>query len=241
MPIKFDIITLFPDIIKCYFKESLLKKAIENNIIKINFYNLRDFSDDKRKKVDDKPFGGGRGMVIKAEPVIKAITSLIRIKIVNKKIKPVRKKTRIILFSPRGKNFNQKIAFNFLKFDHFILICGRYEGIDERITKYVAIDIISIGDYVLMGGEIPALVFIETISRLIPGVVGKSELLLSERIVKNGAFLEYPQYTRPAILKLNEILKIKNKKVELSVPKILLSGNHKKIEEWRKKHQKIIE
>jgi len=217
----FDIITIFPKIFDSFLKESFIKKAQEKKIIKINVINLRDFAVDKHKTVDDKPFGGGRGMVLKIEPIYRAVQSL--------KSKIKNKKSKIILFTPRGGKFNQKIAYQFSKLDRIILISGRYEGVDERVAKYIVDEEISIGDYVLMGGDLPALIVIETIARLIPGVIGKSELL-KERITKEKGFIEYPQYTRPEIF--NSLWK---------VPKVLLSGNHKKIEEWRKKHQKIIE
>jgi len=220
----FDIITLFPEVFETYLQESLIGKAQKNKIIKINVLNIRDFASDKHKTVDDKAFGGGRGMVLKVEPIYKAIQSLKKKK---------EKKTKVILFSPRGKKFNQKMATRFSKLDRLILISGRYEGVDERIAKHIVDEEISIGDYVLMGGDLPALVLIETVSRLIPNVIGKPELL-KERITKNKGFIEYPQYTRPEIFS-------PQKGISWRIPKVLLSGNHKKIEDWRKKHSKIIE
>jgi len=219
----FNIITLFPEIYKTYLKQSLIGKAQKKKIVKINVLDLRDFTSDKHKTIDDKPFGGGRGMVLKVEPIYKAVKSL----------KKKGKKTKVVLFTPRGKKFNQRMATRFSKLDKLILISGRYEGVDERIAKHLVDEEISIGDYVLMGGDLPALVLIETISRLIPKVIGKPELL-KERITKDKGFIEYPQYTRPEIFS-------PNKKVFWKIPKILLSGNHKKIEDWRKKHSKIIE
>jgi len=220
----FDIITLFPEVFETYLQESLIGKAQKNKIIKINVLNVRDFASDKHKTVDDKAFGGGRGMVLKVEPIYKAIQSLKKKK---------EKKTKVILFTPRGKKFNQKMATRFSKLDRLILISGRYEGVDERIAKHIIDEEISIGDYVLMGGDLPALVLIETISRLIPNVIGKPELL-KERITKDKGFIEYPQYTRPEIF-------WPQKGISWRIPKILLSGDHKKIEDWRKKHSKIIE
>jgi tRNA (guanine37-N1)-methyltransferase len=230
---RFDIITLFPEIFEFYFNHSILKKAREKGIIKIKVHNLRDFTTDKHKTVDDKPFGGGRGMIVKLEPVFKVVSSLTKFKIQNSKFKITNKNSKIILFTPRGKKFNQKMATEFAKLDRLVLICGRYEGVDERVGKYIADECLSIGDYVLMGGELPALVFIEAVARLVPGVIGKSELL-KERITKEKGFREYPQYTRPEIFE-------PKKGVKWRVPKVLLSGNHKKIEEWRKKHSKVIE
>ncbi|MBM4177206.1 tRNA (guanosine(37)-N1)-methyltransferase TrmD [Candidatus Gribaldobacteria bacterium] len=225
-----DIITLFPELLTPFLKESLLAKAIKNKILKVKAHNLRDFTLDKHKTVDDKPFGGGRGMVVKADIVQKAISALTKLKIKNQKSKI---KTKIILFSPRGKKFNQAMASKWAKYDQLIFICGRYEGVDERVAKYLANEVVSIGDYVLMGGELPALVALEAVSRLLPKVVGHSEALIQERITKQGGFVEYPQYTRP------ESIEIKGKK--RNVPKVLLSGKHKEINKWREQQTKIIE
>jgi len=221
--IQFDIITIFPQIFDSYFKESLIKKAQKEKKIKIKVHNLRNWAKDKHQTIDDRPFGGGLGMVFKIEPIYKAV----------KKIKKPNIKSKIILFTPRGKQFNQKIAYQLSKLNQIIMICGRYEGVDERVAKKMADIELSVGPYDLMGGEIPAMIIVETISRLIPGVLGKKQLL-KQRITKEKGFIEYPQYTRPEVFE-----PIKGKKWK--VPKILLSGHHKKIKEWRKKHQKIIE
>ena len=213
--IKFDIISIFPKIFDSYFKESLIKRAQKKGLLQIRIHDLRKWTSDRHKTVDDRPFGGGSGMVMKVEPIFKAVKALKK------------KKSKVILFTPRGKKFNQKTAYKFSKFNHLILICGRYEGVDERVAKYLADEQVSIGDYDLMGGELPAMVVIETVSRLIPGVLGKTKLL-KERITKTKGFIEYPQYTRPEVFK------------KWRVPDVLLSGNHKKIEEWRKKHGKVI-
>lgn len=225
--IKFDIITIFPKIFHSFLKESLISRALKKKLLEINVHNLRDWASDKHKTVDDRPFGGGLGMVMKIEPIYKSVQSL--------KLK--NKKSKVILFTPRGKKFNQKMVYQFSKLDQLILICGRYEGVDERVAKYIADANISIGDYVLMGGELPAMVMIETIARLIPGVIGKSNLL-NERIPSirgrgGRGFIEYVQYTRPEIFE-------PKKGIYWRVPKVLLSGNHKKIEQWRDKHKKII-
>jgi len=202
-------------------------------LIKIRIHNLRDFTTDKHKTVDDRPFGGGLGMVLKVEPTFKAIKEIERIKRLSNK------KRKIILFTPRGKKFNQKIAYSFSQLNQLILICGRYEGVDERVAKYIADMELSIGDYDLMGGELPAMILIETVARLIPGVLGKPELL-KERITKEKGFIEYSQYTRPP--KFYPKGKFRRARPEIwRVPKVLLSGHHKKIEEWRKKHGKVIE
>lgn len=224
--IKFDIITIFPEIFNSYLSESLISRAIKKKLIKVNVRNLRDWTSDKHKTVDDKPFGGGLGMVMKVEPIYRAVSALRRTK--NRK-----QRTKVVLFTPRGKKFNQRMAYQFSKLNQLILICGRYEGVDERVAKHIADIELSIGDYVLMGGELPAMIVIETIARLIPGVLGKPQLL-KERVTKEKGFVEYSQYTRPEVFGP----KIGTK---WRVPKVLLSGNHKEIEEWRKKHRKIIE
>jgi len=220
--IKFEIITIFPDILKSYLGESLIARAQAKKLIKINLHNLRDFTNDDRQTVDGRPFGGGLGMVLKVEPIFKAV----------KKIKP-KKKSKIILFTPRGQKFTQRLATKLSKLDQIIFICGRYEGVDERVAQKIADMEVSIGDYDLMGGELPAMVCVEAISRLIPGVLGK-EALLKERITKTGGFIEYAQYTRPEIF---TPVKGKNWKV----PEVLLSGNHKNIEDFKKQHGRVIE
>ncbi|MFH1714269.1 MAG: tRNA (guanosine(37)-N1)-methyltransferase TrmD [Candidatus Nealsonbacteria bacterium] len=217
---NFDIITIFPHIFDSYLKESFIKKAQEKKLIKVNVHNLRDWTSDRHKTVDDRPFGGGLGIVLKIEPIFKAI----------KKLKKG-KKTKVILFTPRGRKFDQKMAFKLSKENRLIMICGRYEGVDERVKKLADLEI-SIGDYDLMGGELPAMVITETIVRLIPGALGKPAFL-KERITKGKGFMEYPQYTRPESFSPKKGIKWK-------VPKILLSGNHKQIEKWRKKHGKEI-
>ena len=227
---KFDIITIFPKIFSAkggsYLNESILKRAQKNKLIDIKIHNLRDFTKDRHRKVDDRPFGGGPGMVLKIEPLIKAISSILRIQNLEFRIK---KKTKIILFTPAGKQFNNKVAADLAKnYDNLIFICGRYEGVDARVKKVIKdlgfkVEEISIGDYVLTGGELPAMVLIDSVSRQIPGVLGKQESLEEKRY---GAGL--PTYTRPEIF----IYPPAGGK-KYRVPKILLSGNHKKIEEWR--------
>jgi tRNA (guanine37-N1)-methyltransferase len=213
--LKFDVITIFPEIFSSYLKESLIARAEKKKLIKINVHNLRKWTQDKHKTVDDRPFGGGLGMVLKIEPIFKAIKALKK------------SNAKVILFTPRGKKFNQKIAYSLSKYNQLIFICGRYEGVDERVAKNLADMELSIGDYDLMGGELPAMIVIETTARLIPGVLGKPKLL-QERITKGKGFIEYPQYTRPEVFK------------KWKVPKVLLSGHHKKIEEWRAKYGKVI-
>lgn len=225
----FDIITIFPNIFDSYFQESILARARKKKLIKINVHNLRDFAKDKHKVIDDKPFGGGIGMVMKIEPFYNAVYKI--------KAKNPKQKIKVVAFTPRAKKFNQKKAYQLSKLDRVIMLCGRYEGIDERISKIVDMEL-SIGDYVLMGGELPAMIITETICRLIPGVIGKPRLL-KERIPKvrgrgGRGFIEYPQYTRPEIFS-------PRKGVNWKVPKVLISGDHKKIQEWREKRQKIVE
>ena len=222
--LTFDIITIFPEIFDSYLKESLIARAQKKKLIKINIHNLRKWTTDRHQTVDDRPFGGGLGMVLKIEPIYKAVKEIK---------KSANRRTKVILFTPRGKKFNQRMAYQLSKLNQLILVCGRYEGVDERVAKHIADLELSIGDYDLMGGELPAMVVIETVARLIPGILGK-EQLLKERITKEKGFVEYPQYTRPEVFG-------PKKGVKWRAPKVLLSGNHKKIEEWRKKHQKIIE
>ena len=238
--IKFDIITIFPEIFTSYLKESLVARAQLKKMIKINVHNLRFWTNDSHKTVDDRPFGGGLGMVLKVEPIYKAVKSL-KITTPMHRSTGAQNKSKVVLFTPRGKKFNQKIAFQLSKLNQIIFICGRYEGIDERVARHIADMELSIGDYDLMGGELPAMVVIETISRLIPGVLGKPQLL-KERITKTGGFIEYAQYTRPEIFSpKGGILRRGSGRQAWRVPKVLLSGDHKKIEDWKKKHSKIIE
>lgn len=206
---KIDILTLFPGIFKGPFEESIIKRAQEKKLVEIKIHNLRNWAIDRHGTVDDRPYGGGAGMILMIEPIFKAL----------EKFKS--QNSKVILLSPQGKVFNQKIARRLSKLDHLILVCGHYEGIDERIREHLVDEEISIGDYVLTGGEIPAMVVVDTIVRLIPGVLEKKEAIKEESFSRK--LLEYPQYTRPADFK------------GWKVPKILLSGDHKKIEEWRKK------
>jgi len=217
---QFDIITIFPGIFNGFLKESLILRAQKKKLIKIRIHNLRKWAKDRHKTVDDRPFGGGLGMVLKVEPIFKAVKAIK---------KP---KSKIILFTPRGKKFNQQLAFKLSKLNQIIMICGRYEGVDERVARHIADMELSIGDYDLMGGDLPSQVLMETVTRLIPGAIGKPALL-KERITKEKGFIEYPQYTRPEVFE-------PKKGIRWKVPKVLLSGHHKKIEEWRKKHGKTI-
>ena len=215
---RFDIITIFPNILTSYLKEGILAQAIKKKIVKVNFVNLRDSAKGKHKKTDDTPFGGGPGMVMMVEPIWKAV----------KKIKK-KKKSKIVLLSPKGKKFDQKTARDFSVFDQIIFICGRYEGVDERVVENIADEIISVGDYILAGGELAAMTIIEATARLVPGVLGNKESLVSE--THDSDKKDYPQYTRPTEFRAG----FKNR---WKVPEVLFSGNHKKIEEWREENRK---
>jgi tRNA (guanine37-N1)-methyltransferase len=220
---KFHLLTIFPTIFDSYLNESILRRASDKKIVKFYTHNLRDWTNDKHKTVDDAPYGGGAGMLMKIEPLHKALTA---IKKIDKKIKPTKRK--VILLSAAGKTWNQSLAKKYSKLDEIIFICGRYEGVDARLNNFINEEI-SVGDYVLTGGELPALTIIDSITRLIPGVLGNKESIIEESHSEDG-ITEYPQYTRP------EIFTAEGKKYK--VPTILLSGDHKKIKEWQKKNQK---
>lgn len=192
------------------FSESIIKRAIEKGLVTIRIHNLRDWATDKHKTVDDKPYGGGAGMVMRVDVIDRALNDI--------KAKNQGLKSKVILLTPSGKLFNQKIAKTLSSQSNLILICGHYEGVDARVEKLVDEEI-SIGDYVLTGGELPAMVLVDAIVRLIPGVLGKEESLKQESFMNN--LLEYPQYTKPRIYK------------NMKVPQVLLSGDHKKIADWR--------
>jgi tRNA (guanine37-N1)-methyltransferase len=222
---RFDLITIFPEMCEPYLKGSILGRAAKKKLIDLRVHDLRTFSKDKHHRVDDTPYGGGPGMVMQVEPFERALKKI--------KVKSKKKKVRIILTSASGKKFTQKDAKRLSKYDQVIFLCGRYEGVDARVEKHLADESLSIGDYVLTGGELPALVMTDAIARMVPGVLGKSESLEVESHTVEGE-LEYPQYTKPEVYEL----KVNGKKLKASVPKVLLSGDHKKIEEWRKKNQK---
>lgn len=202
-----DVLTLFPDFFYDILKLSMIGRAVENNIVVINPINIRDFSKNKHKKVDDYPFGGGPGMVMNPEPIFNAIKSVESMD------------SKVIYLSPQGKKLNQSILNDLAKESHLILLCGHYEGIDNRIIENYIDEEISIGDYVLTGGEIPAMVLIDGITRLLPGVLSTDESYVEESHY-NG-ILEHPQYTRPRVFN------------DFTVPEVLLSGNHKKIMDWK--------
>lgn len=212
--IKITVLTLFPDFIQSYLKFGIIKRAIKNRILKFEALNLRNHSSDKRGTVDDRPYGGGLGMVLRPDVMIKAI----------QKIRSRSKAARIILLTPQGEVFNQKHARRLAGYRQLVFISGRYEGFDERIRKFVDEEL-SVGDYILMGGELPALAVTEAVLRLIPGVLGKDDSAEAESF--SEGILEYPQYTKPEVLKIG--------KRTLRVPKVLLTGHHANINAWRYK------
>ena len=207
---RIDILTIFPDMFEPVINESIVKRARLKGKVKFYIHDLRDYTSDKHRKVDDRPFGGGSGMVMRVEPIFNCI----------KKIKLRARKPTVILLTPQGKKLNQEKAKKLSKFQHLILICGHYEGVDERVRSKLADEELSIGDYVLTGGELPAMVLIDAIVRLIPGVLGDKNSLNFESF--EGNLLEYPHYTRPASFR------------KMDVPEILISGDHNKIEAWRR-------
>lgn len=206
----FNIMTLFPEIISAYVKESIIKNAIENKIIEVNIYNIRDYSKNKHKKVDDYPYGGGGGMLMTPQPIYDCYMD----------IKKNNSNTKLLYFSPKGKTLNNDMSYEYAKVDNITLLCGHYEGIDQRIVDMIVDEEISIGDYVLTGGELASLVFLDSVSRKIEGVLSSNENVSDESF--ENSLLEYPQYTRPY-----DFMGVK-------VPDILISGNHKKINDWRK-------
>jgi tRNA (guanine37-N1)-methyltransferase len=203
---RFDIITIFPGFFESFLKESLISKAIAKRLISIRAHYLRDWTTDRHQTVDGKAYGGGPGLVMKVEPIMKAV------KAVQKKTK-----SRVILFSPRGKQFDQATARRWLKYDQLVFLCGRYEGIDERVADHIADEVVSVGPYVLNGGEVATMVVIESVARLVPGFMHDADSQTKD---------DHAQYTKP------EVVVIGGKK--RAVPKVLLSGNHAKIAEWRK-------
>jgi len=211
---RIDILTIFPGMCAPIVEESIVKRARKKGAVRILVHNLRDYTHDKHKKVDDRPFGGGSGMVMMPQPIFEAVGALRRQGNVGNA------QRRVILLTPQGKRLNQHNIKRFTKYKHLILICGHYEGVDERVRANLVDDEISIGDYVLTGGELPAMVFVDCLVRLLPGVLGDKNSLKFESF--EGNLLEYPQYTRPAVFR------------GLEVPDLLLSGNHAHIEAWRK-------
>lgn len=207
---KFDVLTLFPEMLTAYLQQGVLGRAVKRGLVDVNLINIRDFAKGTHKTTDDRPYGGGEGMVMKPGPIYRALKSVDR----------VDGRSPVILLSPQGKLFDQSIAWEMSGWDQLILVCGRYEGVDERI-KLTCIDMeLSIGDYILSGGELGAMVIVDAVSRLIPGVLGGERSNLEDSF--EDGLLEYPQYTRPRVFQ------------DKPVPEILLSGNHEKIRVWRR-------
>jgi len=212
---RIDVLTIFPSMFGPVLGESIVKRAQAAGKVKIAVHDIRDYTCDKHRKVDDRPYGGGSGMVMTPQPLFSAVESIL------KKEKKLKSKPYIVLLSARGRRLTQKDFKSLSRKKHLVLICGHYEGVDERVAQYLADEEISIGDYILTGGELPAMVVIDAAVRLIPGVLGNDDSAKYESFHEN--LLEYPQYTRPAVFKGNK------------VPAVLLSGDHGKIAEWRKK------
>jgi tRNA (guanine37-N1)-methyltransferase len=208
---KFDILTLFPAMFDGPLTESIIKRAVEDGLIDIRLHNIRDCAFDRHKTADDYPYGGGAGMVMKPEPLVACI----------EKVKAERPAARVILTTPQGKPFNQALAGELAREKEILIICGRYEGVDERVRELFVDDEISLGDFVLTGGEIAAMVLVDAVSRLIPGVLGCGDSAAEDSF--SDGLLEYPQYTRPAEFR------------GLAVPEVLLSGNHQEIARWRRR------
>lgn len=204
-----DVITIFPEMVAVPLQQSILKRAADKGILEVRVHNLRDFTQDKHQTVDDYPYGGGAGMLMKPEPIFRAVNSLKQ------------EKTKVILMCPQGEVFSQPKARELARDEHLLFICGHYEGVDERVRDYLVDEEISIGDYVLTGGELPALVVIDSLSRMIPGVVKEIDSVIQDSFY-NG-LLDYPQYTRPAEFS------------GYKVPEVLLSGHHENIALWRRK------
>jgi tRNA (guanine37-N1)-methyltransferase len=210
---KIDVLTLFPAMFTGPLDESIVRRAREAGLLDLKIHNLRDWTHDRHKTVDDRPFGGGPGMLLKVEPLFEAIESLQR------------ERTKVILLSPSGRKFDQSIARELAQAEDLLLVCGSYEGFDERVREALADDELSIGDYVLTNGALPAMVVIDAVVRLLPGVLGDDESSHDESF--SHGLLEYPQYTRPAEFR------------GMKVPEVLLSGNHAEIENWRREQAKL--
>ena len=210
---KIDVLTLFPGMFPGPLDESIIKRACESGRLRLGIRDLRDYAHDRHRKVDDRPFGGGPGMLMKPEPLFEAVEALRG------------EKTRVILTSPAGRPFRQEIAQELAGEEHLLLVCGSYEGFDERVRECLADDELSIGDYVLTNGALPAMVIIDAVTRLLPGVLGDDESSVDESF--SDGLLEYPQYTRPAEFR------------GMSVPEVLLSGDHAAIERWRREQARM--
>jgi tRNA (guanine37-N1)-methyltransferase len=236
---KFDIVTIFPNIFDSYFGESILKRAQEKGAIEIAVHNLRDYTTDRHRTVDDTPYGGGAGMVLKVEPIFRAVQDVLGVEnvqdergdrtsgAVERFERAERSNVRVILFSAKGRRYTQADAHRLAQYDRLIMVCGRYEGVDERVAEHLIDEELSVGDYVLTGGEIPAMLVVDSVTRLLPGVLGNEESAQYESHAEDGV-LEHPHYTKPEEFN------------GWRVPEVLLSGNHAEIEKWRKEHSRKI-
>ena len=211
---RIDILTLFPQMFQGPFNESIFRRAVDRGLVRVNIHNMREYTHDRHHTVDDYSYGGGTGMVMKVEPLFEAVESI------KSRAYPEDKDIPVILLTPQGRLFSQKIARELSQQEYLLLICGRYEGVDDRIREHLVTDEISIGDYVLSGGELPAMVVTDAVVRMIPGVLGSMESVLEDSHATG--LLEYPQYTRPEVYR------------GWSVPEVLLSGNHARIANWRR-------
>ena len=220
--VTFDVITIFPEMFEGYFNSSILGKAQKNKLIKIRVHNIRDYAKDKHNMTDDVAYGGISGMVMKVEPIYKAVRAVKR--------KTRSSKKRVILLSAKGKVLTQQKVRSLAKYDQIILIAGHYKGVDERVAKYVADEELSIGEFVITGGELPAMIVVDAVARMVKGVIGKEKSKEGESFSK-GVQYEHPVYTRPEVFS-------PKKGTNWKVPPVLLSGNHKKIEEWRVTNRK---
>ena len=207
---KFDILTLFPGMFSGPFSESIIKRAVEDELIEIRLHDIRDFAADRHRTADDSPYGGGAGMVMKVEPLAACIEA----------VRKDRGKARVIMTTPRGRRLDQALVMELAKEEELIIICGRYEGVDERVSELFVDDEISLGDFVLTGGELAAMAIVDAVSRIVPGVLGCGDSAASDSF--SDGLLEYPHYTRPAEFR------------GFGVPEVLLSGNHREIAEWRR-------
>lgn len=218
----FQILTLFPNLVEPYLQDSILKRAIDAKLIDVQLFNWRKYANDKHKQVDDKPYGGGAGMLLKVDPIYKQLKAI--------EAYPHDEKTRIIMMAPDGEQLTQAKAKELAKYNRLVILSGRYEGFDARVETFID-EKISIGPYVLAGGELPALILTEAVARHIPGVLGHDEALKDETFSHGEEYVEYPQYTRPEVFTTDE-------GEEMGVPEILLSGDHKKIEKWKKENRR---
>jgi tRNA (guanine37-N1)-methyltransferase len=219
---KYDILTIFPEIVEPYLEASILKRAQDAGVVEFHLNNIRDFADDKHNRVDDTPYGGGAGMVMQVAPIYRAVK---KVQNKNEELGIGKKNTRIILLSAKGKRYTQRDVERLQQYDNLILICGRYEGVDERVAEHIVDEEISIGDFVLTGGELGAMIVVDSVVRLLPGVLGNEDSAVYESHSTDG-YREHPQYTKPEEFN------------GWKVPEVLVSGHHENIEKWREKNSK---